>query len=254
MWGRYRIESEHMTLEECAVLVGLVLDDHGCNPVAVLDGRGRRRGAADRGLIKLPRFARNVPYVLHEVAHVILDQRGYGVTHGPEFAAQLLSLWRVYGKDCPTSMGDAAALAGEMKPRRVVVAPKAPVSIIESSDSLTPAQRAYLDAILQTSYHLTGDEEKDTDAETLDRMGVTVDDISQKARASLLAELDAFLAKFPCANSADGANCFLYSRNGLQLGFRCDDEWADNGELISAAEACAPVALRLNADGRAVLG
>lgn len=65
------------------------------NRIEVLDGRGRRSGAAYGYTITLPRFARTEYYVLHEVAHILTRNRyGRVAAHGWQFAATELDLVR----------------------------------------------------------------------------------------------------------------------------------------------------------------
>ena len=59
----------------------------GWHPPEVTDGRGRRHACGSRQVIKLPRWARTVPVVLHECAHGLADDR-----HGPRFVARYVDL------------------------------------------------------------------------------------------------------------------------------------------------------------------
>lgn len=56
-------------------------------PPLVTDGRGRRHACGSREVIKLPRWARTPPVVLHECAHGLASDG-----HGPEFVATYLEL------------------------------------------------------------------------------------------------------------------------------------------------------------------
>ena len=59
----------------------------GWRPPEVTDGRGRRHACGSRQVIKLPRWARTRPVVLHECAHGLADDR-----HGPRFVARYVEL------------------------------------------------------------------------------------------------------------------------------------------------------------------
>lgn len=59
----------------------------GWRPPEVTDGRGRRHACGSRQMIKLPRWARSVPIVLHECAHGLADDK-----HGPRFVAVYVDL------------------------------------------------------------------------------------------------------------------------------------------------------------------
>jgi hypothetical protein len=52
----------------------------GGAPPQVADGRGRRHACGSRQVIKLPKWARTRPVVLHECAHGLAPDK-----HGPEF-------------------------------------------------------------------------------------------------------------------------------------------------------------------------
>lgn len=57
------------------------------SPPLVTDGRGRRHACGSREIIKLPRWARTVPVVLHECAHGMSDDK-----HGPAFVRVYIEL------------------------------------------------------------------------------------------------------------------------------------------------------------------
>lgn len=59
----------------------------GWQPPEVSDGRGRRHACGSREVIKLPRWARTAPVVLHECAHGLADDM-----HGPNFLRAYLEL------------------------------------------------------------------------------------------------------------------------------------------------------------------
>ncbi len=90
---------ESMTLNQCVKLISDVLYDHQQPGVIVSDGRGRRRGCANQSEIKLPRFARNPEYVLHEVAHVLVERsvhKHQTSWHGAIFVGVLCQLLSTY--------------------------------------------------------------------------------------------------------------------------------------------------------------
>ncbi len=92
----YRWEREHVfihdsriiSLSACRILVEEAYrwweqpspDDGSWQPPVVTDGRGRRHACGSREIIKLPRWARTRPIVLHECAHGMSDDK-----HGPKF-------------------------------------------------------------------------------------------------------------------------------------------------------------------------
>jgi hypothetical protein len=94
----YRWEADHvlphdrklMSLDACRALVGRVFAERqgpDQKPPRVEDGRGRRHAAGSRDVIKLPRWARTRPIVLHECAHgLALDG------HGPDFVRAYVEL------------------------------------------------------------------------------------------------------------------------------------------------------------------
>jgi hypothetical protein len=59
----------------------------GWKPPEVTDGRGRRHACGSREVIKLPRWARTRPIVLHECAHGLAPDK-----HGPRFVAVYVDL------------------------------------------------------------------------------------------------------------------------------------------------------------------
>lgn len=99
----YRWEGEHvlphdreiLSLAECTRLVEVAYrwaeaDRTGLadwRPPCVQDGRGRRHACGSRQAIKLPRWARTRPVVLHECAHGMADDQ-----HGPRFVARYVEL------------------------------------------------------------------------------------------------------------------------------------------------------------------
>ena len=99
----YRFEAEHvlprhpeiLSLAACRELVerayrlaeAPLASAPGWRPPAVTDGRGRRHACGSREVIKLPRWARTAPVVLHECAHGLATDG-----HGAEFLATYLEL------------------------------------------------------------------------------------------------------------------------------------------------------------------
>ncbi len=99
----YRWEQEHvlrhhvtlLSLAECRTLVETVyrwLEPEaaripGWRPPLVGDGRGRRHACGSREVIKLPRWARTAPVVLHECAHGVAPDK-----HGPLFVRAYVDL------------------------------------------------------------------------------------------------------------------------------------------------------------------
>ena len=99
----YRWEGEHvmpqdralLSLGSCQRLVDEVYrwaeadvsHQPGWAPPEVTDGRGRRHACGSRQTIKLPRWARTRPVVLHECAHGLADDK-----HGPRFVARYVEL------------------------------------------------------------------------------------------------------------------------------------------------------------------
>ncbi|MDX6752620.1 hypothetical protein SH611_22710 [Geminicoccaceae bacterium 1502E] len=99
----YRWEGRHvlprdtaaLSLDECRALVlaayrwaeAPAAGDHDWTPPLVTDGRGRRHACGSRAVIKLPRWARTRPVVLHECAHGLAPDK-----HGPRFVAVYVAL------------------------------------------------------------------------------------------------------------------------------------------------------------------
>jgi len=79
-----------MPLEACRALVAAVFARRlgpEALPPRVEDGRGRRHAAGSRDVIKLPRWARTRPVVLHECAHGLATDG-----HGPDFVRAYVEL------------------------------------------------------------------------------------------------------------------------------------------------------------------
>lgn len=89
------LDRELLPLAACEALVervfrwaeGAAAERPGWRPPRVEDGRGRRHACGSREAIKLPRWARSRPVVLHECAHGLSDDR-----HGPRFVARYVEL------------------------------------------------------------------------------------------------------------------------------------------------------------------
>jgi hypothetical protein len=84
-----------LTLDACRALVDAAYrwaeadraGDPGWAPPRVTDGRGRRHACGSREVVKLPRWSRTAPIVLHECAHGLAPDR-----HGPRFVAAYAAL------------------------------------------------------------------------------------------------------------------------------------------------------------------
>lgn len=84
-----------LSLDACRALVEAVyrwaerdrVGATGWAPPRVTDGRGRRHACGSREVIKLPRWARTAPIVLHECAHGLAPDG-----HGPRFVAAYVAL------------------------------------------------------------------------------------------------------------------------------------------------------------------
>lgn len=97
-WEQSRVFPGHdapLALDACRALVEAAYrwaeadraDAPGWTPPRVTDGRGRRHACGSREVIKLPRWARTAPIVLHECAHGLAPDR-----HGPRFVAAYAAL------------------------------------------------------------------------------------------------------------------------------------------------------------------
>ena len=84
----------------------------GWAPPRVTDGRGRRHACGSREVVKLPRWARTAPIVLHECAHGLAADQ-----HGPRFVAAYVALLeRFLGMDgaaLRASLAAAGVACGE---------------------------------------------------------------------------------------------------------------------------------------------
>lgn len=122
-----------MALAECEALIHKVWRRHSprlhrgtteaaYNAPRVTDGRRARRATGSYWRISLPRWSRQPPVVLHELAHALLTSvRCSLAAHGPEFARVYIELLvRYCGRD-------RAELLASAKAARVKVAPWAPV-------------------------------------------------------------------------------------------------------------------------------
>ncbi len=93
------------------------------------DGRGARGGKANRDSIHLPKFARHKLYILHELAHVLVERDPsipwHVASHGPEFAGVYLDIVnRVMGFDWWVQLR-ASFQRGKVRFREVAEAAKA---------------------------------------------------------------------------------------------------------------------------------
>ncbi|MCB2054888.1 MAG: hypothetical protein KDE35_11685 [Geminicoccaceae bacterium] len=122
------LESDLLTLDACRTLVALAYRWHVANPHPLLppnepfappprvtDGRGRRHACGSRAVIKLPRWSRTRPIVLHECAHGMAADG-----HGPLFmTAYLRLLARFLDFDTPSlerSLAEAGIRTGRNPP------------------------------------------------------------------------------------------------------------------------------------------
>jgi hypothetical protein len=132
----YRWEAEHvlphdgeiLPLAACARLVEAafrwaeadLVQAADWRPPEVTDGRGRRHACGSRAVIKLPRWARTRPVVLHECAHGLADDK-----HGPRFVARYVDLLQQF-LDLDRALLHASlsrhrvriAIAEELRPKR----------------------------------------------------------------------------------------------------------------------------------------
>jgi len=90
---RCRIPDE-MPLAACALLVHRVWADYhpGWTPPRVTPGHLARKATGSRSRINLPRWARQVPVALHELAHGLTPGRTHLAAHGPEFIRLYIEL------------------------------------------------------------------------------------------------------------------------------------------------------------------
>jgi hypothetical protein len=126
----YRFEAEHvlphhptiLSLMACRMLVETayrlaeapLAGAPGWQPPLVTDGRGRRHACGSREVIKLPRWARTAPVVLHECAHGLAADG-----HGAEFVATYLELLGLcLDHDVEALRAKAAASGLRLGPRR----------------------------------------------------------------------------------------------------------------------------------------
>jgi len=88
---RCRIPDE-MPLAACELLVVRVWADYhpGRTPPRVTPGHLARNATGSRHRINLPRWARQVPVVLHELTHSLLPDAA--IVHGPEFVRLYIEL------------------------------------------------------------------------------------------------------------------------------------------------------------------
>ena len=102
-----------LSLEECEALIKRICADYRASVPVIKDGRRNRNASAGAYIIKLPRWSRFGPVVLHEMAHVILNQKAPSVAgHGPEFMRLYLDLLAKYAKLPLRELRSSAAKAG----------------------------------------------------------------------------------------------------------------------------------------------
>ncbi len=88
-WWR---QGNHMPLHEIDDLITNISDWAGIDKPKLKDGRGTRIARGRKGSLSLPRFARNVSYVCHEMSHCIAAQHQMDDSHGPHFARIMLDV------------------------------------------------------------------------------------------------------------------------------------------------------------------
>ncbi len=120
-WWR---QGNHMGLVEIDVLVGDISDWAGIRKPVLKDGRGTRIARGRKESVSLPRFARNVSYVCHEMSHCIAAQRDMDDSHGPHFARIMLDVVRQFvsddaSKDLRYHFRERGVIVGRKSWRRV---------------------------------------------------------------------------------------------------------------------------------------
>ncbi len=90
------IQGNHMALAEIDALVANISEWAGIQKPVLRDGRGTRIARGRKEFLSLPRFARNVSYVCHEMSHCIAAQREMDDSHGPHFARIMLDVVRQF--------------------------------------------------------------------------------------------------------------------------------------------------------------
>lgn len=108
-------QSYKLTLRQCEIMINRVWADYRPTetPPRVADGRGCSNAKGGRWRITLPRWARTVPIVLHELAHPLT--RSDLPAHGPEFVRLFIDLLVRYNE------GDKAELLRTARAARVKV-------------------------------------------------------------------------------------------------------------------------------------
>jgi len=106
-----------MSLPQCKALIKRATKRYGAWMPSVRDGRGNRNASGSASVIKLPRWARSMPVVLHESGHAINSQRGtngapYGDKHGPVFLRLFIQLLATYMKLDEADLVRSAKAAG----------------------------------------------------------------------------------------------------------------------------------------------
>ena len=130
-----------LSLDACRRLVDEVYQARlgpGAAPPVVHDGRGRRHAAGSRDVIKLPRWARTRPVVLHECAHGLATDG-----HGPDYVRQYVELLVDFMAFDRAELEDSLALANiAITPRDVPIALPAPMQPPVPVVAAGPAPRA----------------------------------------------------------------------------------------------------------------
>ena len=93
------VQGNHMELGEIDELVNNISEWAGIHKPILRDGRGTRIARGRRESLSLPRFARNVSYVCHEMSHCIAAQHEMDDSHGPHFARIMLDVVRQFVSD-----------------------------------------------------------------------------------------------------------------------------------------------------------
>ena len=101
-----------LTLDQCRDLIRHATRRYQCKMPRVTDGRGAKIARGGARFIKLPRWARTVPVILHETAHCIDAQRGISDKHGPVFVRLYIQLLATYLPTSETVLVASARLAG----------------------------------------------------------------------------------------------------------------------------------------------
>lgn len=142
-------DSTPLALDECRRLVetayrwaeGPACRQPGWAPPEVTDGRGRRHACGSRAVIKLPRWARTRPVVLHECAHGLAPDK-----HGPRFMAVYLALLETFAnlprQSLEASLAEAGIVVGRaMRDRTGVLVGRAAAGTARAAARARPGGR-----------------------------------------------------------------------------------------------------------------